>query len=67
MESISEAENFGYPHLMANLSLGFGWDFAKNDLAPVLYFLRLNAFGEYPFNSFFLPHIALQTGVTIPL
>ena len=64
---IREANNLGYPHLMPTLSLGFGWDFSRNDLPPVAYFIRLNAFGEYPFNGYLLPHVALQTGISITL
>jgi hypothetical protein len=47
----------GRPHFMPTFSLGTGWRFER--LAP---FLRLQAFGEYPFNHQLLPHFALLLG-----
>ena len=54
--------DWGRPHLKTGLSLGFGWDFEKNNLGPLRVFTRLDAFGQAPFNHAILPHVALQVG-----
>jgi hypothetical protein len=47
----------GRPAFMPTFALGTGWRFDK--FAP---FLRLQAFGQYPFNHQLLPHAALLLG-----
>jgi hypothetical protein len=63
--NISEKPNYGRPHFMPMVKLGLlGWDFRKKANIP----LRLNAdivgFGQYPFNTYLLPHIAVKIGGT---
>lgn len=67
---VSVKGNYGRPHFMPSVKLGLlGWDFRKKTRIP----LRLNSdiiiFGQYPFNNYILPHIALKIGGTyyIPL
>jgi hypothetical protein len=47
--------------------IGGGWKipgFAGLPLAP---YLRLGAFGEYPFNGYLYPHLFLETGINMYL
>lgn len=60
---LSEKNNFGRYYATANLSMVFGWDFEKSkqpapfalQVKPVLWF-------QFPYNSFVLPHLALEVG-----
>ncbi|HEX8656373.1 MAG TPA: hypothetical protein VF690_02495 [Hymenobacter sp.] len=61
---VSERNNLGRPHLMPSISLGFGWNVAHSEKLPLLVFVRPRAFWQYPFNSYALPHLALQAGIT---
>jgi hypothetical protein len=45
---------------MPSASLGFG--FTLPTVAP---FLRVETFGQYPFNNSLLPHFALVLGVRV--
>ncbi|NQV41227.1 MAG: hypothetical protein HQ506_02635 [Candidatus Marinimicrobia bacterium] len=56
---------WGYPHLMISSSLGIGWE-SPNENSRA-YFLRIVAFGEYPYNGIMLPHLGLHTGVVFKL
>jgi hypothetical protein len=63
--NVSEKPNFGRPHFMPSIKIGLlGWDFRKKTNVP----LRLNAdivgFGQYPFNSYMMPHLAIKIGGT---
>jgi hypothetical protein len=51
-------------YFMPDLNLGIGWDFSRNNLAPITFALKFHAFGEYPYNTFILPCLALQAEVT---
>ena len=55
--------DWGRPHLMISTSLGFGWKSAAEQ-HPQDYFLRIIAFGQYPFNGIVLPHLGLQLGTS---
>lgn len=60
--------NYGYPHLMLNASITlFGWDFYNLTGFPILTYLRMCFFGEYPYNNYILPHTAIQIGITYQL
>ena len=64
-DNVSVKPNYGRPHFMPSVKLGLlGWDFRKKTNIP----LRLNSdiiiFGQYPFNNYMLPHIALKIGGT---
>ena len=48
----------GHPGFMPTLTLGTGWQGAH--VAP---FVRVQGFGQYPFNHHLLPHAALLIGV----
>jgi hypothetical protein len=54
VERVTDA---GRPHFMPTLSLGTGWQ-----LEHVAPFLRLQVFGQYPFNHELLAHFALLLG-----
>ena len=63
--NVSVKSKFGRPNFMPTVKLGlFGWDFRKRTGIP----LRINSdiiiFGQYPFNNYMMPHVALKTGVT---
>ncbi|MBV1861621.1 MAG: hypothetical protein KUG77_24595 [Nannocystaceae bacterium] len=54
----------GFPHVKFDGAWGVGWDFSKNDLAPVSVFARWVMFGEYPFNTVTALHGAMMVGAT---
>jgi len=59
--------NTGRPSCMPSMGITvLGWDLAKTKLALPLqiHFLRLSAFGQYPFNRLILPHLAVEIGLT---
>jgi hypothetical protein len=63
--NVSIKPKYGHPKFMPTVKIGLlGWDFRKKTNVP----LRLNidaiVFGEYPFNSFMMPHFALKAGAT---
>jgi len=63
--NVSIKSKYGRPNFMPTVKLGLlGWDFQKKAGIP----LRINAdiliFGQYPFNNYVMPHVALKTGVT---
>jgi len=49
--------DLGRPSFMPVVSLGVGWQLAS--LAP---YVRVESFGQYPFNDHLLPHFALLVG-----
>jgi hypothetical protein len=62
--AVSKSSNPGRSHLMPSVSLGFGWNVARQEELPLLLFVRPKVFWQYPFNNYALPHLALQAGVT---
>lgn len=63
--NLIEKDHPGDPHLKLNVSFGFlGWDFSKRTDLPVTAVARMALFGEYPYNDFVLPHVALQIEFT---
>lgn len=61
--TVTESFDWGRPHLVLSFSLGAGWE-AHREALPGTNFIRLIAFGEYPFNGLILPHLGLQFGTT---
>ncbi|HEY0057098.1 MAG TPA: hypothetical protein VGB63_17240 [Pedobacter sp.] len=61
---INESGDRSRSHLMPSLSLGFGWNVARTDKFALLLFVRPKVFWQYPFNSYALPHVALQAVIT---
>ncbi|HEX8576589.1 MAG TPA: hypothetical protein VF677_09890 [Flavobacterium sp.] len=61
---VSETSNKGRSHVMPSVSLGLGWNLARSKKLPLLVFVRPRVFWQYPFNSYALPHVALQVGIT---
>ena len=59
---VTTVANTGHPALMTSALLGLGWDFARFSI-----FLRVGAFGQYPYNTEALPHLEAQLGFSIPL
>ncbi len=53
----------GRPYVAPEFSVGFGLDLARRAVAPLRVFVRLGAFGQYPFNGYMLPHLTGQVGV----
>ena len=64
--SVHESWDWGRPKMLLSLSLGAGWSSSNPDSRRD-YFMRLVAFGEYPFNGILLPHLGLQVGSTFIL
>lgn len=63
--NLIEKDHPGDPHLKLNLSLGIiGWDMGKRTNLPLTGVARVVTFGEYPYNDFLLPHVALQIEFT---
>ncbi len=52
----------GRPHLMPQIALGTGWDFATRDLAPLRLFARVDLSGTYPVSRRLIPHLAFELG-----
>jgi hypothetical protein len=61
--SISSRFAVGAAKLKVNGRLGFGWDFARNNLLPIAAFVRVGVFGEYPYNNYMLLHASFEAGV----
>ncbi len=61
-DTLKEVRNTGRPRFMPSFSLGLGWDFRKKTNLPFGLFTRVQVFGEYPDDSFFMPHAALLIG-----
>ena len=57
-ESIDHVTDFGRPSFMPTVR--FGVAAARQKVTP---FVNLQAFGQYPFNTQVLPHVALLVGV----
>jgi hypothetical protein len=53
-----EIADAGHPAFMPTLTLGTGWQGPR--VAP---FVRVQGFGQFPFNHHLLPHVALMLGV----
>jgi hypothetical protein len=63
--NVREKNNWGRPSLMPILRLGvFNWDFRKNTNMPLRLFYDIVIFGQYPYNNYIMPHIALKIGGT---
>jgi len=62
---VKKSRGWGHPHLIVSSSLGMGWQSPKENSRA--YFLRIVAFGEYPYNGILLPHLGLHTGVVFNL
>lgn len=59
--TVQEVTATGSPKFMPTFSWGFfGWQFDRFSIHS-----RLQFFGEYPYNSYMLPHITVQLGATI--
>jgi len=57
-DGVDRVVDRGRPSFMPTASVGVGWQ--RPRYAP---FLRVQAFGQYPFNHHLLPHVALLPGV----
>jgi hypothetical protein len=56
---------YGHPSFMPIIKLGlFGWDLRKKTNIPMRINIDAVAFGQLPYNNYFMPHFALKTGVT---
>lgn len=62
--NVDEDTNSGIPAGMGIVTVGGGWDFSKNNIAPLNLHLRLGGIFEYPFNNTVLPHGIVQLGLT---
>jgi len=62
---VKQSTDWGRPHLMVSSSLGIGWQSPKEDSRA--YFLRIVAFGEYPYNGIILPHLGLHAGIAFKM
>jgi hypothetical protein len=59
---VSQVTDWGRPAFMPTASLGGGFNWQRARIAP---FLRVEAFGQYPFNDNMLPHFALLLGARL--
>lgn len=64
---LEEVTHYGSPHIMPNVNIGFGYTFLKESQNPFTLFSKTEIFGEYPYNTYILPHIALSFGVRLKL
>jgi hypothetical protein len=56
---------YGYPAFMSTIKLGLlGWDLRKKTNIPVRLNIDVIAFGQLPYNNYFMPHFALKAGAT---
>lgn len=55
-------KDYGTSHLMPNISLGFGYTFNRGKGREVNIFSRTEIFGEYPYNTYILPHVSFCLG-----
>ena len=63
--NVDEKFVFGHPSLMPVIKLGLlGWDLRKNTNIPMRINIDAIAFGQLPYNNFFMPHFALKAGAT---
>jgi len=63
--NVKEKTKWGRPSLMPIIKLGFlNWDFRKNINTPLRLFSDIVIFGQYPYNNYIMPHIALKIGGT---
>lgn len=60
---VQRKRNLGHARVKFGGGLGLGWDLSKNSVAPLSVFLRLDLFGEAPFNKGIALHGALMAGV----
>ncbi len=61
-ERFEKVIDLGRPHVMPVLALGGGWHGAGWLLPAGRRFVRLQFFGQYPFDGFLLPHLAVEIG-----
>jgi len=62
-----EIPNYGSSHLMPNIEIGFGYIIARDSDNPINIYSRTEIFGEYPYNTYILPHLATSIGLRINL
>ena len=61
---VEAVTDLGRPAWMPSATLGMGLDAGGLGLRDTRVFTRLQLFGQYPFNTYVLPHVALQVGLT---
>jgi len=55
----------GRPHFMPSIKFGvFGWDLRRKTNTPMRINLDAVLFGQYPYNNYIMPHVALKIGFT---
>jgi len=55
----------GRSHFMPSIKLGLlGWDLRQRTNIPMRINTDIIIFGQYPFNNYILPHVALKLGAT---
>lgn len=57
--------NYGLPNAMPLFELGSGFNLRSDGPLRLSPFLRLVAFGRYPFNGMILPRVALELGTNL--
>ncbi|MBN2048935.1 MAG: hypothetical protein JW760_00710 [Spirochaetales bacterium] len=57
-----ETPNTGRPHL--GIGLDAGWRFPGLSAGPFIPIIRIAVLGEYPYNGYLLPHLAVGLGFT---
>jgi len=63
--NVSVRPRIGRPNFMPSVKLGFfGWDLRQRTDIPIRINADIIAFGQFPFNNFILPRVALRVGAT---
>lgn len=61
---VEAVTDWGRPSFMPSVALGIGYDCSGWKLGPSRLFGRLQGFGQAPYNTYTLMHLATQVGVT---
>ena len=62
---IVQISNRGWPRLYTGLFIGTALDLGRSSAMPLGPYFRTLCFFEYPYNGFFLPHLAIELGLRI--
>ncbi|MDC7225036.1 MAG: hypothetical protein PQJ60_14905 [Spirochaetales bacterium] len=64
---VDEVTDYGSSHFMPNIACGFGYTFAQDSSHPTNLYFRAELFGEYPYNTYMLPHVAATLGLRMDI
>lgn len=64
---LTEVSDVGSSHFMPSVGFGMGYTLLKGTDNPMTIFSRTEFFGEYPYNTYILPHVTTCFGVRLQL